>query len=195
MNKGALTAHIEAKHTREFREKLGAMLRGAYDERPHSALEVGKVTVPAALSRAGLIGVTHVDIVPTQKDAGVALTKEMTRYSRSDAGNLRFEALTQISRVQGQVPRNPHTDERQPLRRALVQAAQLISVRLKQRAGAAAVFAAPGAFFIAAAGAQSVPGRSRRPVVTFAPGAARVGCVKIFPFPDGFLKGRHGRLA
>jgi quinol monooxygenase YgiN len=98
MNKATLTAHTEAAHTKNFREKLAGLLRGAYDERPHTALEVGNVAVPAAQARAGIIGVTHVDIVPTQKDIGVALVKEMSAYSRSDAGNLRFEALTQNSR-------------------------------------------------------------------------------------------------
>jgi quinol monooxygenase YgiN len=42
--------------------------------------------------------VTHVDIAPTEKERGVNLVKEMAGNSRSDAGNIRFEALTQNSR-------------------------------------------------------------------------------------------------
>ena len=52
----------------------------------------------AAKSRGGIFGVTHVDIVPTEKERGVNLVKEMAGNSRSDAGNIRFEALTQNSR-------------------------------------------------------------------------------------------------
>ncbi len=97
-DKAAATAHGEAGHTKEFREKLSPILRGAYDERPHTALGVGDVTVPAAKSRDGIFGVTHVDIVPTEKERGVNLVKEMAGNSRNDAGNIRFEALTQNSR-------------------------------------------------------------------------------------------------
>ena len=41
---------------------------------------------------------THVDIVPTEKERGINLVKDMTTNSRSDAGAIRFEVLTQISR-------------------------------------------------------------------------------------------------
>ena len=47
-DKAALTAHAEAAHTKEFREKLSGLLRSAYDERPHSALGIGAVNTPAA---------------------------------------------------------------------------------------------------------------------------------------------------
>ena len=97
-DKAAAAAHADAAHTKEFREKLGAILRGAYDERPHTALGIGDVKVQAAKSRGGIFGVTHVDIVPTEKERGVNLVKEMAGNSRSDAGNIRFEALTQNSR-------------------------------------------------------------------------------------------------
>lgn len=97
-DKAAAAAHADAAHTKEFREKLGAILRGAYDERPHTALGVGDVKVPVAKSRGGIFGVTHVDIVPTEKERGVNLVKEMAGNSRSDGGNIRFEALTQNSR-------------------------------------------------------------------------------------------------
>ncbi len=97
-DKAALTAHAEAASTREFREKLGAMLRSPYDERPHTALGVGAVGVAAEKSRTGIFALTHVDIVPTEKDKGVSLVKEMAEQSRSDPGNIRFEVLTQNSR-------------------------------------------------------------------------------------------------
>ena len=97
-DKDAQAAHASASHTREFREKLSPLQRGAYDERPHTALATGDVAVPAAKSKGGVFVVTHVDIVPTEKEKGVNLVKDMSNTSRSDAGNLRFEALTQNSR-------------------------------------------------------------------------------------------------
>ena len=97
-DKAALTAHAEAAHTKDFREKLTGLLRSAYDERPHSALGIGAVNTPAALSKGGIFAVTHVDIVPTEKERGINLVKDMTANSRSDAGAIRFEVLTQISR-------------------------------------------------------------------------------------------------
>lgn len=97
-DKDALSAHAAAAANREFREKITPLLRGAYDERPHSALATGDVSVPLAKSKAGIFAVTHVDIVPTEKERGINLVKEMAERSRSDPGNIRFEALTQISR-------------------------------------------------------------------------------------------------
>ena len=97
-DKDAAAAHGNAAAMREFREKLTPMLRSAYDERPHTALGVGDVKVPAAKSRAGIFAVTHVDIVPTEKERGVNMTKDMANQSRSDKGNIRFEVLTQNSR-------------------------------------------------------------------------------------------------
>lgn len=97
-DKDAHAAHAAAAHTREFRDKLAPMQRGAYDERPHTALGVGPVSVPAAQSRGGIFVVTHVDIIPPEKDRGVAATKEMAEQSRPAAGALRFEVLTQNNR-------------------------------------------------------------------------------------------------
>ena len=95
-DKDAQAAHAGAEHTRQFRDKVQDLLRGAYDERPHTALEVGEVKAKAG--RNALYAVTHVDIVPKDKDAGVALTKDLAAAGRTAKGNLRFEALTQNSR-------------------------------------------------------------------------------------------------
>ena len=95
-DKDAAAAHGSAAHTQDFRNKLKDKLRGAYDERPHTALEVGEV--PAKTRKLAVYAVTHVDIVPAQKDIGVGLTKDMAAAGRRADGNIRFEALTQNSR-------------------------------------------------------------------------------------------------
>jgi len=100
-DKDAHAAHAAAAHTKQFRDKLQPLLRGPYDERPHTNLSVGaaKVSLGGGDARSSAIyGVTHVDIVPKEKDTGVGLVKQLSATSRKDAGNLRFDALTQNSR-------------------------------------------------------------------------------------------------
>jgi quinol monooxygenase YgiN len=98
--KEAHAAHAKAAHTTQFRQKLGSMLRGPYDERPHGGLAVAS---PAAAIKAGgttppVYVVTHVDIIPPEKDKGIQLVKELADAGRRDTGNLRFEVLQQSSR-------------------------------------------------------------------------------------------------
>jgi quinol monooxygenase YgiN len=66
-----------------------------YDERVHAALSIA---ASAAASVPPVLVLTHVDIIPTFKDAGVAKVKEFVAQSRTAAGNLRFDALTPTSR-------------------------------------------------------------------------------------------------
>jgi quinol monooxygenase YgiN len=96
-DRGARGTHAAAEHTKQFRDRLSGLLRGAYDERPHTALEVGEV--PAKAGKDAVYAITHVDIVPAQKDIGVAATKEMAAEGRKAKDNIRFEALTQDSRT------------------------------------------------------------------------------------------------
>lgn len=99
-DKEAQAAHASAAHTKQFREKLQPLLRGPYDERPHSALGVGPMQASPAgeAKKSAIYVVTHVDIVPKEKDVGVASVKQLSEDGRKDKGNVRFEALTQISR-------------------------------------------------------------------------------------------------
>ena len=100
-DKDAQAAHGAAAHTKAFREKLEPLLRGPYDERPHTTLSVGpaKMTPTGGDAKTSMIfAVTHVDIVPKEKDTGVGLVRQLSERSRKDAGNLRFDALTQNSR-------------------------------------------------------------------------------------------------
>jgi quinol monooxygenase YgiN len=96
-NKDAQAAHAAAAHTKQFRGSLDPLLRSPYDERPHTALSIGSMQA-ASSGEAAVYAVTHVDIVPTSKDVGVALVKQLSEDSRKDKGNARFDALTQASR-------------------------------------------------------------------------------------------------
>ena len=100
-DKDSQAAHATAAHTRQFRDKLAPMLSSPYDERPHSGLAVGSMqAAPAGDAKAAAVyAVTHVDVIPTQKDVGIALVQQLSEASRKDAGSIRFEALQQSSRL------------------------------------------------------------------------------------------------
>jgi quinol monooxygenase YgiN len=90
----AFMAHAEAAHTKRFRDGLAAHRIAPYDERRHHTLSAG---APADASD-GLVAVTHVDIIPTERDAGIASVKALAEQSRGTPGNLRYDALTQSNR-------------------------------------------------------------------------------------------------
>jgi quinol monooxygenase YgiN len=100
-DKDAQAAHAAGASTKAFREQVAPLLRGPYDERPHTALEVGPMRAAPAgeAKKAAIYAVTHVDIVPKEKDSGIALVKQLSVDGRKDAGNVRFDALTQASRT------------------------------------------------------------------------------------------------
>jgi len=77
-----------------LRASLGPLLIAPYDERPHLTMSVGATTpVPGAI-----FVVTHIDVVPTGREAGAAATTALTEASRGTPGNLGFDALIQLSR-------------------------------------------------------------------------------------------------
>jgi quinol monooxygenase YgiN len=97
-DKDAQAAHAAAAHTKAFRENVKALLRSPYDERPHTGLSLGAtLTSPGGNAHAVFV-VTHVDIVPTEKDKGIGFVKELAEASRKDPGNMRFDVLQQMSR-------------------------------------------------------------------------------------------------
>jgi quinol monooxygenase YgiN len=99
-NKEAHAAHAKAAHTTQFRQKLASMLRGPYDERPHGGLAVPAPSEPIKTTGTTppVYVVTHVDIIPPEKDKGIQLTKELAQAGRRETGNLRFEVLQQSNR-------------------------------------------------------------------------------------------------
>jgi quinol monooxygenase YgiN len=93
-------AHTKAAHTTQFRQKLAPLLRGPYDERPHGGLAVASPAEPikTAGTTPPVYVVTHVDIIPPEKDKGIQATRELAEASRRETGNLRFEVLQQLNR-------------------------------------------------------------------------------------------------
>ncbi len=95
-DQAAADAHAKTAHTTQFRDKLKAIQNAPYDERVHFPLSVGPPT--ASFGGAAVIAVTHVDVIPPQRENGTGLVKQLAEDSRKDDGNLRFEAVTQTNR-------------------------------------------------------------------------------------------------
>jgi quinol monooxygenase YgiN len=88
-------AHAAAARTKEFHQQLQPLLRSPYDERSYKTLAVGSIQ---ATGKTAVHVITHVDVIPTSKDIGIALVKQLSEDSRKDKGNARFDALTQSNR-------------------------------------------------------------------------------------------------
>jgi quinol monooxygenase YgiN len=62
----------------------------------HFPLSVGPLEVKAG--GGAVVAVTHVDVIPPQRENGTAITKQLAEDSRKEKGNMRFEAVTQVNR-------------------------------------------------------------------------------------------------
>ncbi len=90
-------AHASAAGASRFREKLLTLLRSPYDERPHTAFNVGALQAAGA-NNDTVYAVTHVDFIPPEKENGLAMVRALSESSRNEAGNLRFESMQQANR-------------------------------------------------------------------------------------------------
>lgn len=81
---------------RTFVARLSPLMVAGYDERIHVPLTVG-ASMPTPAD--AVVALTHVDLIPSSKDAGVAKVKAFAEQSRGTGGNLRFDVLTQASRT------------------------------------------------------------------------------------------------
>jgi quinol monooxygenase YgiN len=91
----AQEAFAASPATKEFRARIDPLRIGPYDERTHVALTVGpKVATPAG----AVVGITHVDFVPTSKDEGTAMLQTLADQSRGRPGNIRCDVWVQASR-------------------------------------------------------------------------------------------------
>jgi quinol monooxygenase YgiN len=95
-DKAAWDAHMAAAGTKAFRDKLNALRNAPADDRFHNSLSVGPMDVPQAVG--ALYAVTHVDVIPPQRENAVAALKILGEASRGAAGNLRYEIVQQTNR-------------------------------------------------------------------------------------------------
>ena len=93
-DKAAWDAHMAAAGTKEFREKLAGLRNAPADDRFHNSLSVG----PMEDASGAVYGVTHVDVIPPQKDNALVALKALGDANRVAAGNVRFEIVQQTNR-------------------------------------------------------------------------------------------------
>ena len=93
-DKAAWDAHMAAGSTKEFRDKLTALRNAPADDRFHNALSVG----PMEDASGTVYGVTHVDVIPPQKDNALVALKALGEANRAAAGNVRYEIVQQTNR-------------------------------------------------------------------------------------------------
>ncbi len=106
----ARAAHASAAHTVAFRNALEPMLYAPYDERPHVGLVA---TNPKSIPRGNsstIYVLTHADIIPPEQFApckrqvsekgpcGNDMMTDIAKKSQKDAGNMRWDVLTQANR-------------------------------------------------------------------------------------------------
>jgi quinol monooxygenase YgiN len=95
-DQASLDAHAKAAPTAQLDDKLKRIENAPADERVTFPLSVGPL--PASLGTDAVLVVTHVDVIPPQREMTNALLKQHAEDGRQEPGNLRFEALTQTNR-------------------------------------------------------------------------------------------------
>ena len=93
-NKAAWDAAGEGMKT--HREKLHAIRNAPTDDRFHNALSVGPMDLPAV--KGGVYGVSHVDVIPPQKDNALVALKALGEANRTAGGNVRYDIVQQTNR-------------------------------------------------------------------------------------------------
>src|SRR5262245_10148759 len=94
-DQAAADAHAKAPAAAAFRDKIKRIQIAPIDERVHFALSVGPLEIKGEfggywLPRGTVAVVTHVDVIPPQRENGTAITKQLAEESRKEAGSLRF---------------------------------------------------------------------------------------------------------
>jgi len=95
-DQASFDAHAKAAPAVQFRDKVKPIQDAPLDERLNFVLSVGPL--PANLTGAAMLTVTHIDVIPTYRENATALVKQLAEDGRKDDGNRRFEALAQPSR-------------------------------------------------------------------------------------------------
>jgi quinol monooxygenase YgiN len=90
----AFENHVAAAHSKDMNEKIKAHVAAPNDTRQHTALSYAA----AQSGRAGVCAVTHVDVIPPQRENGTAAVKQLAEDSRKQAGNIRFDVFVQTNR-------------------------------------------------------------------------------------------------
>ena len=87
--------HRAGEHFQQLDAQLATLLIAPNDTRHHHPLTVGEQAVEKA---GGVTVVTHVDVVPPEKDNALVVLEQLARESRLHAGNNQFDVWQQTNR-------------------------------------------------------------------------------------------------
>lgn len=90
----AYDAHQNGEAVKKLNEKLTTLLAAPTDTRQHNGLAVA----PAKAGKDAIFAVTHVDVIPPEKDNGANALEQLADASRRHAGNLQFDVWRQSTR-------------------------------------------------------------------------------------------------
>ena len=90
----AYDAHKNGDAVKKLNEKLTTLLAAPTDVRQHHGLAVA----PAKSGKDAIFAVTHVDVIPPEKDNGANALEQVADASRRHAGNLQFDVWRQTNR-------------------------------------------------------------------------------------------------
>jgi quinol monooxygenase YgiN len=94
-DQASLDAHAAASQ-KQFLDAAQPLLIAPVDDRPCIAIDVA----PLQPSADGTVyAITHVDVGPPNRDAGIAMLKGVAGPTRKENGNLAFDALQQTART------------------------------------------------------------------------------------------------
>lgn len=94
-NQQSYEAHTQTPHAKALHSTLSPTLLAPSDTRQHIAISIGEIKIQRG---ANVTAVTHVDVIPPQKDNGVAALETLAEESRKHFGNLRFDVWQQTNR-------------------------------------------------------------------------------------------------
>ncbi len=101
-DRGSLDAGRASEEHKAFVETQTPLLSAALDERPYVPMldDLSRVrSALAGLRRNAVFIVTHVDVIPTKKDEGIAATKALFAPSGAEPGNAYYSVLQQSTRA------------------------------------------------------------------------------------------------
>src|SRR5262245_6199864 len=81
-DQAAVDTHFKAPATTQFRDKVKAIQNAPVDDRVHFPLSVGPVEAKATRGSIGVV--THVDVIPPQRENGTAFTRQLAEDSRKE---------------------------------------------------------------------------------------------------------------
>jgi quinol monooxygenase YgiN len=93
-NPKAFESHSAGEAAKRLNEKLTTMLASPTDTRQHNGLSVAA----AKAGKDAIFAVTHVDVIPPEKDNGANALEQLADGSRRHAGNLQFDVWRQTNR-------------------------------------------------------------------------------------------------